>query len=136
MCEALAERNVYVILSCNTFNADVSRRLHGRDLTDVKRRAIENLTAAGVKMTLLCVLIHDCNEPVLTDILRLMRENDRILSLTVQTMTYTGQGGGRFPEGAAHSGRSRRPNRFANVLKAPSGSTISSRGLRRIRCAI
>jgi hypothetical protein len=28
----------------------------------------------------------------------LLRGNDLILSLTVQTMTYTGQGGGRFPE--------------------------------------
>jgi len=30
----------------------------------------------------------------------MMRENDNILSLTVQTMTYTGQGGGHWPERA------------------------------------
>jgi 7,8-dihydro-6-hydroxymethylpterin dimethyltransferase len=96
LCAALAERGVHVILSCNTFDPAVSRRMHGRDLTDIKLRAIDNLSRAGVKMTLLCVLVHDCNETALADIFRIMRENDQILSLTVQTMTYTGQGGGRF----------------------------------------
>ena len=96
LCEALAERGVYVILSCNTFDSETSQRIHGCDLVETKRRAIENLTHAGVKMTLLCVMIHDCNEGAISDLFELMRQNDSILSLTVQTMTYTGQGGGRF----------------------------------------
>jgi len=97
LCQALAERDVYVILSLNTFDPAVSERLHGRDVTAAKRQAIENLTAAGVRMTLLNVLIRGVNETALGDIWSLMRQNDHILSLTVQTMTYTGQGGGNFP---------------------------------------
>ena len=106
LCRRLAELGVYVILSLNTFDPEVSRRLHGRDLVAVKQRAIENL-APGRRA-------HDAAERAdprrergrpgrhLPD---LMRQHDHILSLTVQTMTYTGQGGGQFPAGAAHSGR-------------------------------
>lgn len=97
LCQRLAEAEVYVILSLNTLDPEVSRRLHGRDLTDIKHRAIENLARAGVRMTLLNVLIRDVNENALGGILGLMRQHDHILSLTVQTMTYTGQGGGQFP---------------------------------------
>jgi uncharacterized radical SAM superfamily Fe-S cluster-containing enzyme len=96
LCRQLADRGVYVILSFNTFDADVSRRLHGADLTDMKRRAIDNLAAAGVRMTLLNVMLRGVNEDAVGGIFDLMRQYDNILSLTVQTMTYTGQGGGSF----------------------------------------
>ena len=99
LCRRLADLGVYVIFSLNTLDAEISRRLHGRDLVGVKRRAIENLARAGVRMTLLNVLIRDVNEYTLADLLELMREHDHILSLTVQTMTYTGQGGGTFGQG-------------------------------------
>lgn len=96
LCRRLADLGVYVILSLNTLEPETSRQFHGRDLTDVKRRAIENLTRAGARMTLLCVLVRNANEDALRGILDLVQHNDQILSLTVQTMTYTGQGGGRF----------------------------------------
>ena len=96
LCEQLAELGVYVILSLNTLDADVSTRLHGRDLTDIKLRAIENLDSAGVRMTLLNVMIRDENETAITSIADLINRYDNILSLTVQTMTYTGQGGGQY----------------------------------------
>ena len=72
--------------------------MHGRDLTAVKQRAIDNLAAAGVRVTLLHVMARDLNEDATGGLLELMRTNDNILSLTVQTMTYTGQGGGGFPD--------------------------------------
>jgi 7,8-dihydro-6-hydroxymethylpterin dimethyltransferase len=97
LCRRLAELGVCVILSLNTLDAETSRRLHGCDLVDVKRRAIENLARADVRMTLLNVLIRGVNESALGDLLGLMREYDHILSLTVQMMTYTGQGGSHFP---------------------------------------
>lgn len=96
LCERLAEMGIYVILSFNTFDGDVCRQLHGRDITEVKLRALDNLARAGVKVTLLHVMIHGVNEDAVTGILELMQAQDNILSLTVQTMTYTGQGGGRF----------------------------------------
>ena len=96
LCKKLAEMGVYVILSFNTFDTETSAAIHGRDVVGAKLQAIENLTRAGVRMTLLNVLIRDVNEDAVAGILDLMRANDNILSLTVQTMTYTGQGGGRW----------------------------------------
>lgn len=96
LCEQLAEMGVYVILSFNTFDSDICKQLHGQDITERKLQAIDNLTRAGVKITLLNVMIHNVNENAISGILELMQQNDNILSLTVQTMTYTGQGGGSF----------------------------------------
>ena len=97
LCRQLASLGIHVILSFNTFSPEASVRLHGRDVVAAKLKAIENLTRAGVKMTLLDVMVRGVNEEAVGRILGLMRGNDLILSLTVQTMTYTGQGGGRFP---------------------------------------
>lgn len=96
LCERIAALGAHVILSFNTFDHDASVTLHGRDVVEAKLRAIDNLTRAGVKMTLLNVMVRGVNEDAAGGILDLMRENDNILSLTVQTMTYTGQGGGSF----------------------------------------
>ena len=96
LCQRLAEEEVYVILSFNTFARDTSKLLHGRDVTELKLKAIDNLTRAGAKMTLLNVMLDGVNEDAAGGILNLMRQNDNILSFTVQTMTYTGQGGGSF----------------------------------------
>ena len=96
-CARLAELGVYVILSFDTFDPETSRRFHGLDLVDTKLRAIENLGTARVRMTLLNVLLRGENEDVPGLLLDLMRKNSHILSLTVQTMTYTGQGGGQYP---------------------------------------
>ena len=97
LCDALAEMGVYVILSFNTFDPATSVKIHGRDLVETKLKAIENLTRAGARMTLLNVMIRDVNEDSIAGLLDLMRQNERILSLTIQTMTYTGQGGANFP---------------------------------------
>jgi len=101
LCRELAALGVHVILSFNTFDPEASVRLHGHDVVTAKLRAIDNLTRAGVRMTLLHVLVRGIDEEAIGGILDLMRQNDLVLSLTVQTMTYTGQGGGRLP-GRAH----------------------------------
>jgi len=96
LCERLSEMGIYVILSFNTFDGDVCKQLHGEDVTELKLQAIDNLSRAGVRMTLLNVMINNTNEDAISGILDLMKKNDNILSLTVQTMAYTGQGGGSF----------------------------------------
>ncbi len=98
LCAKLADLGVYVILSFDTFDPETSVLLHGRDIVEQKLKAVENLTAAGVRMTLLNVLVRGVNENSISKILGMMKENDKILSLTVQTMTYTGQGGSSFLE--------------------------------------
>ena len=96
LCEQLAALDVCVILSFSTFDPAVSTQLHGRDVVDTKLRAIEKLSRAGCRMGLLHVMVRDLTENAIPGILDLMRTNDDILSLTIQTMTYTGQGGGRW----------------------------------------
>jgi hypothetical protein len=97
LCEELASLGVYVVLSFSTFDPGVSVQMHGRDVVAAKLRAVENLTRAGVRMTFLTVMLRGVNEDAIGGILDLMRQNDLILSLCVQTMTYTGQGGGKWP---------------------------------------
>lgn len=97
LCGQLADLGVEVSLSFHTFDPEVSRRLHGCDLVAVKLQAIENLRLAGVRMSLLTVLVRGLNEGDLAGVLRFLCEQDNIPSLTVQTMAYTGQGGGQFP---------------------------------------
>jgi uncharacterized radical SAM superfamily Fe-S cluster-containing enzyme len=98
MCRMLADMGVYVILSLDTLDPDTSRRICGEDLVAVKKRAMENLALAGARMTLLFVMVGGVNEAEIGEILDLFGLEDSILSLTVQTMTYTGQGGGLWPD--------------------------------------
>lgn len=96
LCDQLAELGVCVILSFNTFDPAVSARIHGRDIVEAKLRAIENLARAGCRMGLLHVMIRGVTDNAISGIFDLMQSNEHILSLTVQTMTYTGQGGGKW----------------------------------------
>jgi len=97
LCRQLADLGVEVSLSFHTFDPEISRRLHGCDLVAVKLRALENLRRAGVRMSLLTVLVRGWNEGDLAGVLRFLCEQDSILSLTVQTMAYTGQDSGQAP---------------------------------------
>lgn len=123
LCEQLAELGVCVILSFNTFDPAVSVAMHGRDLVDTKLRALENLSRAGVRVTLLNVLARGLNENSLPGLLDLMRDHDNVLSLTVQTMTYTGQGGGEFGGGET---RGHMPvDEAARLVAAASGGEVT-----------
>ncbi len=98
LCEQIAEIGASVILSFHTFDAETSIKIHGQDVVEKKLQAIENLKRAGAKMTLLNVLIRDTNEDAIRPLFDLLLSNSNILSLTIQTMTYTGQGGGTYPD--------------------------------------
>jgi 7,8-dihydro-6-hydroxymethylpterin dimethyltransferase len=95
-CRALADLGVYVVLSLHTLRSDRSLAIHGRDVVAAKRRALENLQAAAVPTTLLHVMIRGVNDDEAGDVLALAREYPVVRSVNVQTMTYTGQGGGTF----------------------------------------
>jgi hypothetical protein len=96
LCRRLADEGVYVVLSLDTLDPALSRQLHGRDVGDEKRRALDNLERCGVGTTLLMVLAAGLNEHELPLLLGLLRTRPAVRSLCIQTMTYTGQGGGAF----------------------------------------
>ena len=96
LAQRLADSGAYVVLSLDTLRPETSERIHGRDIVDLKKRALENLERFKVPTTLLMVMIRGVNDQELAPILDLMLQRGFIRSLTIQTMTYTGQGGGVF----------------------------------------
>jgi len=96
LVERLAELGVYVILSLDTLDPERSVQIHGHDITSEKRRALEVLAEHDIGTTLLMVLTGGVNEEDLPSLLEMLDEMDNVRSLTIQTMTYTGQGGGSF----------------------------------------
>lgn len=96
LCATLKALGVYVILSFNTFSPAVSKKMHGRDIVDAKLKALRNLRRYDIPVTILNVMIPGVNHHEINKIIGLMDEYSNILSLTIQNMTYTGQGGGKF----------------------------------------
>ncbi len=96
LCAALAEAGAYVVLSFDTFHPQRSMLIHGRDVVDIKLRALENLERADAGVTLLHVMIRGINDDEMGSVLALARSHSVVRSITVQTMTYTGRGGRVF----------------------------------------
>jgi uncharacterized radical SAM superfamily Fe-S cluster-containing enzyme len=96
LCTRLKELGVHVILSFNTLNPSTSQKIHGRDIVKIKLQALENLKQYNVPVTLLNVMIPRINHTEIAQIIGLMKKYPNILSLTIQNMTYTGNGGGNF----------------------------------------
>ncbi len=98
-CKALAQRNIYIVLSLNEFDDEKLTFFHPKSgVGAMKRKALQNLIDAGVKLTLLNVLSRDVNLSFSGELIDLMLSHDVILNLNFQTLTYTGQGGGRLTE--------------------------------------
>lgn len=98
LCAQLAASGAYVILSMHTLQASQALRIYGRDVVAKKLEALENLQRHGIGTTLLVALIRGINETEVGDLIALARRYSVVRSITVQTMTFTGQGGGRFAE--------------------------------------
>ena len=99
ICRMLAERGVYVILSFDTFDPARSQLIHGRDVVPEKLRALENLQRHHIGVTLLNVMIRGVNDDEIGRVIELAKSHHVVRSITVQTMAFTGQGGGRFATG-------------------------------------
>jgi uncharacterized radical SAM superfamily Fe-S cluster-containing enzyme len=98
LCAQLAASGAYVILSMHTLQAAHAMRIYGRDVVPKKLKALENLQRHGIGTTLLVALIRGINENEIGDLIALARHYRVVRSITVQTMTFTGQGGGLFAE--------------------------------------
>lgn len=96
LCEQLARLGVYIILSFDTFSPDRSRQIHGRDIVATKLKALENLQRFGIGTTLMNVMIRGVNDDEIGRIVDLAKAHPVVRSITVQTMTFTGQGGKDF----------------------------------------
>lgn len=91
LCRELARRKVYVNLQFDGWDAAGSGCLRGQgDHATVKRRALDNLEAAGVPTALVATLVQGVNERAVGDCLALLTERKHILSVVFQPGTHTG----------------------------------------------
>lgn len=97
-CEKLKAKNVYVILQMDGFNDAIHKTLRGRPLMEIKNKALENLAACDIATQILFVPVRGVNEHQLGDAVRMLLERDHILSLMIQPISYSGHGGGVFPQ--------------------------------------
>ena len=96
LVKELKALGVYIIMSFNTLKRKTSKIIHGIDMVDTKIRALENLATHGVGVTLLNVMIKAVNDQEIYDIIQLSKAYPNIRSVTIQNMTFTGQGGSEF----------------------------------------
>ncbi|WP_437786626.1 radical SAM protein [Sorangium sp. So ce1097] len=96
-CEELARRKVYVSLQLDALSNPALRVLRGGgDQAAAREKALANLKKAGVRTTLVSTVARGVNDDRIGDCIRLLYENDFILSLTFQPAAYTGYGGAHF----------------------------------------
>ena len=96
LARQLGEAGAYVILSFDTFDPETSVHIHNKDIVEEKLAALDNLAECDVQTTILTVAVPDTNDTELGRIWKMVLDRDLIRSWTIQTMTYTGQGGGTF----------------------------------------
>ncbi|KYF72425.1 radical SAM protein [Sorangium cellulosum] len=96
-CEELARRKVYVSLQLDALSNPALRVLRGAgDQAAAREKALANLKRAGVRTTLVSTVARGVNDDRIGECLRLLYDNDFILSLTFQPAAYTGYGGAHF----------------------------------------
>jgi uncharacterized radical SAM superfamily Fe-S cluster-containing enzyme len=86
----LKAHNVVVSLQFDGFEPTTWQRLRGdRELHAIKRRALERLFAAGIRVSLTTTLAKGCNEHELEGILELLFREDLVVSLMVQPLAQS-----------------------------------------------
>ncbi len=96
-CAELAKRGVYVNLQLDALSNPALRVLRGAgNHAEMKRKALANLKAAGVRTTIISTVALGVNDQEIGDCVKLLMDNDFILSLMFQPAAHTGYGGSHF----------------------------------------
>jgi len=91
LVKALAERGVVVALQLDGHSPATYARLRGRgDLAEMKRRLVDEVIAAGGRVSLTLTLARGVNEAELGSALDLLLSNDGVMSLMVQPLAALG----------------------------------------------
>lgn len=96
LARALKEREVYVALQIDGFDAATHEKIRGRDLTDEKDAALAMLREFQINTQLIFVATRGVNEHQVGQAVELLLSEDHMLSLNFQPAAYTGLGGGEF----------------------------------------
>ena len=97
LCAALAERGVYVALQLDAASNEPLTKLRGEgNHWKARQKTLENLAKHKVRTTITATVARHVNDDAIGDLVRMLLDNDHILSLTFQPAAYTGFGGGNF----------------------------------------
>jgi uncharacterized radical SAM superfamily Fe-S cluster-containing enzyme len=93
---ALAERNrpgrpVNVYLQFDGFDERTHREIRGRDLRELKRRALDNCAEAGLTVTLVAAIERGLNEHEVGDVVRFGIDHPAVRSVAFQPVTHSGR---------------------------------------------
>jgi 7,8-dihydro-6-hydroxymethylpterin dimethyltransferase len=102
LVEKLARLRARVILSFDSLDEDVNRRMLGGAFGAQKQRAIDLLEKHDVDVTLLPVIARGENDGELGAFVDLTLSRPGIRSLELHTMTFTGQGGASYDRRARY----------------------------------
>jgi 7,8-dihydro-6-hydroxymethylpterin dimethyltransferase len=99
MLAELARLKARIVLSFDSFEEEVNRRMIGANVFKAKMRVLEQLAKFEVDTTLIPVLALGVNDHEVGKLIDLALGSDFIRSLEIHTMTFTGQGGTGFDSG-------------------------------------
>ncbi len=97
---ALAEmkRGFEVYLQFDALSKEALHTIRGADLRKVRQRALENLEAAGISTTLVCVIRKGVNDEEIGDVLRHAQTWSCVRGVTLQPVQDAGRNDGYDPE--------------------------------------
>jgi 7,8-dihydro-6-hydroxymethylpterin dimethyltransferase len=97
LAEQIKESGAYVALQLDGFDAESHQKIRGRDLTRDKEAALAMLREFRIPTQLIFVATRGVNEHQIGQAVKLLLDEDHIISLNFQPAAYTGFGGGEFP---------------------------------------
>jgi uncharacterized radical SAM superfamily Fe-S cluster-containing enzyme len=98
--ERLAALDARIVLSLDTFEAEVDKKLLGGDTVAAKLKVLDLLLKHDVTATILPAVAKGLNDAEVGKLLDLVLARKNICSLELHTLTFTGQGGVGFDRSA------------------------------------
>ncbi|MCP4137379.1 MAG: radical SAM protein [bacterium] len=96
LAQKIKESGAHMVLSLDTMDPEKSIIIHGMDVTEQKRKALEVLETYNIPTTILSVCIKGVNEEDVREIADEYIGKNFVRSVTIQNMTYTGEQGRDF----------------------------------------
>jgi uncharacterized radical SAM superfamily Fe-S cluster-containing enzyme len=87
----LAPYRPYFYLQFDGLRAQTYNTLRGRDLLDLKRRALDHLAEAGLFAVLVTTVVEGVNVAEIGDVLRFGLQHQAVLGVSYQPVTYAGR---------------------------------------------
>ena len=100
LLEQLSELRARIVLSFDSFDDAINRRMLGAKCTSAKLKVLDRLEQFALDTTLIPVLALGVNDQEVGALVELALEREHIRSLEIHTMTFTGQGGSDFEPGS------------------------------------